>query len=361
MTPVHPKDLLRTVQADIRRNILRAENGIKHVAAIDRAATAQTPKDVVWRRDNVTVWRYRNDDIRHSPPVFIIASLVSRAYVLDLRPGHSLIEWLRDSHFDVYMIDFGDPDAADAHNTLETYVDRYLRPALRAAAGSGEITVFGYCLGGLLGLMTVAADPGLPVRNLVCLATPVDFQKLEDGIFEYIRRGRVKIDDIVDDSGNIPGPVMRNFFRLRKPTADIAQHVALLERLWDSEYVDGFQAISKWAADSVAFPGALGQQMSDVLLRKNAVAYNELRLGDKRIDFCDVTCPILSVIAADDDLVPSASSAPLLDLVGSPDKTLLELPGGHMGLILGRRAVTRTLPALKEWLADHGEPAGGNV
>ena len=43
-----PQTVLDRVRRDVERNALRARNGIKLVAGVDRPGVGQTPKDVVW-------------------------------------------------------------------------------------------------------------------------------------------------------------------------------------------------------------------------------------------------------------------------------------------------------------------------
>jgi len=92
-----PIDLAARVRREVERNALRTRNGIKPVAGVNRPGVGLTPKDVVWQRDRAQLWRYRNDRINWSPPIFLVASLVNRSYVLDLLPGNSFIEQLRDA------------------------------------------------------------------------------------------------------------------------------------------------------------------------------------------------------------------------------------------------------------------------
>ena len=87
------------------------------------ARRGATPKEVVWQRDKAELWRYRNGTVRYGPPVLIVHSLVSRSYILDLRPGSSLIEYLTGRGIDVFLLDWGVPDELDAENDLERYVD----------------------------------------------------------------------------------------------------------------------------------------------------------------------------------------------------------------------------------------------
>jgi polyhydroxyalkanoate synthase subunit PhaC len=79
-----PGELLDRVRRDVERNALRARNGLKLAAGIDRPQLGLSPKDLVWSSGRCELWRYRNDAVRLSPPLVIVFSLVSRSYVLDL-------------------------------------------------------------------------------------------------------------------------------------------------------------------------------------------------------------------------------------------------------------------------------------
>src|SRR3954452_17833758 len=122
-----PNDLLARANRDLERSYLRARNGLRYVRGSHRPQLGVTPKDVVWQRDKAQLWHYRRETpARYEQPIVFVTSLVSRSYILDLLPGSSSVEFLRDQGFDVSMIDWGIPDELDAQNTLETYVDEYL-------------------------------------------------------------------------------------------------------------------------------------------------------------------------------------------------------------------------------------------
>ena len=121
-----PADLLARVNRDVERSYLRTRNGLRYVRGSQRPKLGTTPKEVVWRRDKAQLWRYRSGPARYAQPLLIVTSLVSRSYILDLLPGSSAVEFLRDRGFDVFLLDWGIPDELDADNSLETYVDEYL-------------------------------------------------------------------------------------------------------------------------------------------------------------------------------------------------------------------------------------------
>ncbi len=349
-----PTELVQRVRRDVGRNLLRARNGVKYVTGIDRPKVGQTPKDTVWRRDRAELWHYRSEQVTEQVPVLIVMSLISRSYVLDLYPGMSFVAALRDAGFDVYMLDWGIPDERDAGNSLTTYVDELLPAAidaLLAESGSDVVNVIGYCYGGLLSLLLGAAHPDLPVASLVTMATPVDFDEM--GLFgRVLDAGRIDPGDLLDDTGNVPPDVIRNAFRVLKPTADLTQYAVLWEKLWDDRQMEGFQVMGQWTRDHIPFPGKAFRETVEIM-REDAVKHDTVRLGDRPVSLKNLTWPLLNVIAGKDHIVPRCAALPVVDLVGSAESRTLELSAGHVGLVMGRSASTTTLPEIFGWLRAH--------
>ena len=356
-TLLDPAELVARVRRDVDRSLLRAKNGIKIVAGSDRPGVGLTPKDTVWRRDKAQLWRYRSENRTYATPVVIVMSLVSRSYILDLRPGNSFVEYLLGRGFDVFLVDWGIPDELEAGNTLETYCDEYLPRAVAAAsdvAGVEGVTVYGYCFGGLLSLLYGAGHPGLPIRNLGVMATPIDFRRMGP-MAALLQEGRVDPETLIDETGNVPPDAIANSFKVLKPTGDLTTYANLWENLWNDQYLEGYQAMTQWTRDHIPFPGACFRQTADLLSRKNQLATGKVDLGDRVVDLADITCPFLNVVAENDHIVPVDAVGPLTDLVGSQDKTELRLRAGHVGLVVGRSAAKNTLPAIAGWLAERSE------
>jgi polyhydroxyalkanoate synthase len=356
-----PQTVLDRVRRDVERNALRARNGIKLAAGIDRPGVGLTPKDVVWQRGRCQLWHYRNSSdggVRYRPPLLVVFSLISRSYILDLTPGNSFIEQLLAAGFDVYMVDWGEPDERDAQNTLEDYVDDYIPAAVDRVleiSGCAEINLFGYCFGGDLSLLYAAHHPDAPLRSLTVLATPVDFQRMGP-MADLFRVGGLEIDQVVDEDGNLPPSVVVQGFKTLTPTAEVTRYVTLWERLWNDEYVAAYQAMTGWSDDHVPFPGAAARQTVQMLVRDNGMVTDRLTVGGDEVHLRDITVPFLTVRANRDHIVPPDAAAPLIDLVGSEDKHELRLDAGHMGLVVGRTAAKTTVPTILDFLRRRSEP-----
>jgi len=299
--------IVNTLRRDAQRSVFRARNGIKYVGGIGRPTVGASPRRTIWSGGKAQLWRFESD-VREPgrPPLVIVFSTLGRSYVLDLMPGASFVERLLAAGTDLFLVDFGVPDDVDAGNTLETYVDGYLPRAFRAAArasGHEQIDVLGYCFGGMLTALSVAGNPKLPVRTLITMAAPIDFSRI-GGVLSVFRRGRLEVEDVVDHTGNIPAEAIDRMFRAMKPTADLTTYAALWEKLWNDDFVTGFQAMNRWVHDQVPFPGAFAEQCVDLLLRRNALVADAVPLGAREVRLSDITCPVLCITAERDHIVP---------------------------------------------------------
>ena len=354
-----PTEMVGRLRRDMGRNVARARNGVKHLAGIDRVKVGQTPREEVWSLDKMTLYRYRSEQRTYGPPVLLIMSLVSKSYIFDLRPGSSFVEVLLGRGLDVFMLDWGIPDHLDAENTHETYCDDYLPQVIARTceeADVDELTLLGYCYGGILALLHQAGHVDGPVRNLAVMATPIDFAQMGP-MATMVAEGRMEVDDMLDETGNVPAEAMLNSFRLLRPTGDIAGYATLWQNLWNDEYLEAYQAMTGWGRDQIPFPGATMRQSVRLFNRENALLNDTMRLGGRRVSLKDITVPFLSVLAEKDHIAPPESVAPLIGLVGSEDRTEMRLPAGHVGLIVGKAASKNTMPAIADWLVSRsGEP-----
>ncbi len=357
---LNPAELLLRVNRDVERSILRARNGVRYIRGTHRPALGATPKDVVWKSGKAELWRYKGGDRRYGPPVVIVHSLVSRSYILDLRPRNSTVEYLTGAGLDVFMLDWGVPDELDADNDLARYVDWYMPRALAVArrmSGHEELTLAGYCLGGVLAALYAAGHEEANVRNLILMATPIDYSEM-GAMVALLRDGRLDPDDLVDETGNVPADALYSGFYMLAPTAEVAQKATLLENLWNDEFVEGFQAMATWSRDHVPFPGAAFRELTELLVRQNILMTGGIRLGERQIGLAEVRGNVLSAMAERDNVVPPSAVEPAMQLIGDPARREeLRLPGGHVTFGTGRSAFKHTMPKLTQWIIDHSDPA----
>jgi polyhydroxyalkanoate synthase len=351
-------DILEGLRKDLERNALRLRNGIKYAAGGEFAPLAPTPSEVVWAEADVHVRRYgRGSQARYRPPVLVFLGLVGRSYVFDLWQGNSIVQQLTDAGFDAYVLDWGVPDVQDAGNTLETYLMGYLPRAIRAVlaeSGAEQVNLLTYCMGGCMAVHALAAQPELPVGALVTMASPIDFSKLGP-LIDALVEGRIEPDSVLDETGNVPGSIVRESFKSRKPTGDLVNYANLWQNLWNDDYMEGFQAIGRWLHEHIPMPGALFKQVVTQWLQGNGFVTDSLRLGGRPAPLGNVRIPVLAVIATRDDITTEAATKPIVSALTGTKVDLMAVDAGHASLFSGRKAVKAVMPGVFEWLASHSE------
>ena len=350
-------DVLGALRREMSLAGLRLRNGLAYARGEHTERVQPTAKDVVWQRDKVTLYRCRSDGVRLGPPVLALIGLVSRSYVLDLAPGNTFLGAMSEAGFDVYLVDWGVPDEADAENTLDTYASRYLPRVInvvKSHSGSDSVNLLAYCMGAQLALMYLSQRRNHGVNAMVTLAPPVDFDEM-GFLARPFRDPNFPPESLIDDRGLVPASVVARGFTMKTPTYDVVSYVDLLQKLSDTQKLEAHAAMTTWIRDHLPWPGAAFRQMVQMFLRDNAFVNGTARVAGRPANLSDIDVPILNVMAERDDVVPLASSAALAKLVPAEYYEEFRITAGHVGLVLGRTASRTTIPTVIEWLRSHSQ------
>ena len=350
--------VLGALRKEIERGAVRARNGIKVAGGATFAPPNPTPSDVIWREGKVHVRRYRRETpARLQPPVVAFLGLVGNSSVFDLYKGGSIAQMLLDWGFDAYVWEWGGADETDAENSLDLYLGHYFPRGLRAIceeSGTDDVNVLAYCMGGILTMHALAAQPELPIRSVVTLASPFDFRHT-GAVVDALREGKITPEDAIDETGNVPGPLVRESFKRLKPTSDFVNYANLWQNLWNDRYVEGWQAIGRFLHDHPNVAGAAFRQIVEQWMRGNAFVTNRLRLNGRHADLGNVRVPVLAAIAKRDDIAYESSTSAIKDVLPNADVELLKIDSGHVSLFAGREAVKVVMPQIFQWLEAHSE------
>ena len=316
-------------------------------------ALGATPRETILAQGTLKLHHFLPQaDAVYRVPVLIVTSLVNQPYILDLVPGQSMVEDLLQQGFDVYMIEWGRPRREHAGLTLEDHVlERLPRCVERVLQHSGEreLSVIGYCVGGLLSVLYAALTPKAPMKNLVCMAAPINADGLES-LKAWMGPGFDE-EALLEHHGNVPADWVQNTLRALRPFGKMAGAMSLLNQIDNEEVVRSNLRMGKWETDNIPFPGATFRQMVNDFLRGNKLVAGGWRIGGQVADLARITTPLLHLLAADDHITPYAAARDLVPRVSSRDKQEIIVKGGHVGLVAGRGAQTRMWPALQAWLA----------
>ncbi|MFL5426333.1 MAG: alpha/beta fold hydrolase, partial [Myxococcales bacterium] len=239
---------------------------------------------------------------------------------------------------------------------LEDYVLEYLPRALRkvkAVSGSESFTVLGWCIGALLSTLYASLRPDDGLKNLILLTAPLDFSNHEAiSLARMAAERNFDVDRMLAAHGNMPAEMLDYGAKMLKPVENfVGSYVRLLDNLHDKRVVESWHAMNTWVNDGIPMAGRTYRQLVVDLYRQNRLMNGTLALRGEKVDLGQLRANLLNVIAEDDHITPPCQSDGLVDRVASTDKTVLRVPGGHIGIMAGSGAVKTTWPKIDAWLA----------
>lgn len=309
---------------------------------------AQTPRDTITLEGGAALYHFRG--AATGVPVLLVPSLINRWYVMDLRPGASLVEALVGAGIDVWLLDWGAPEPEDRYLDWEAVLARLGRASRRVLreTGAARHALLGYCMGGTLTAIHAALHPET-IAALVTLAAPIDFAR--GGMLRAMVDPRWFDAGAVAEAGNVSPSQMQAGFTALRPTLELAKLVSLPDVHADPKAREAFLALDAWASDNIAFPAAAYRRYIGDIYQRNELVAGTHRVGNRAVELSAITCPVLAITATRDQICPPPAAVALLDHVGSTDTGVLEVQGGHVGAVVGSRAAREMYPALARWLS----------
>ncbi|HEX6292036.1 MAG TPA: alpha/beta fold hydrolase [Herpetosiphonaceae bacterium] len=344
--------MFQRMQHDLEEMQERFGALFKTMLAARPGTIGRTPAETVYTEHNVRLLHYRPTVAEpHPVPLLIVPSVIKRALILDLAPGRSLVEHLVGQGLDVYMIDWGKAGPEQRSVTLDQYVVGYLRRVVQHVhrrSGQSRINLLGYSLGGTLTAI-FSALYGRYVQSLVQLAAPINFHD-EGLISQWTRPERFNVDLIVNTLSTMPLELMRASLRMLQPTAQIMQQIALAERFGDTHAIQDLLAMQVWMSDMALLPGEAYRTFIKECYQANHLVQGKLVIGGQRVDLRRIDQPLLTIAASGDRICPPRSVAALNEHVASADRQVLEIPGGHIDLVVSSDVTGQLWPQISAWL-----------
>jgi polyhydroxyalkanoate synthase len=323
-----------------------------------KAAIAQTPKQLVWSLNKAKLYRYVPmvpEKQRHPIPLLLVFAVMNRPYILDLRPGHSYVEFMLKKGYDLYLLDWGCPGPEDKNMNFGDYTLEYLPRAIRklkAVSKVEEFSMLGWCIGAIIATSYAALRPDDGLRNLILLTAPLDFSDKEGITFaRWTAEPYFDVDKVLQTFGNMPAEMIEYGAKALKP---VENYVGSFLRLWDNindpKVVEAWHAMNTWVTDNIPMAGATFRQLVVDLYRNDRLMKGEWVLRGERVDLDKIRANLLTVIAETDHITPPCQSRAIMGKVSSKDKELFSIPGGHIGIMAGSGAAKVTWPHLDGWL-----------
>jgi len=285
-------------------------------------------------------------------PILIVMATTNRGYILDMVPGQSFIEFLLKRGYDVYMLDWTAPKPEERSLRMEDYVLDFIPHCLKRVqedCGEEDVSVIGYCFGGVLSLLYASIHADGPVKNLICFTTPIDFRKMT--LFQnFSDRRYFDVDGLVDAVGNVPPEMILSSFEMLRPASRAISQIQLWDNIWNDEYVKSYRMFDRWATDTLPLAGEYFRTITKDLMWDNKLFNGSMTVGGRAADLASIKVPLLHAVAEHDHIVPYEAARHLIPMVGSADKEEVILKGGHVSLVAGPNAMKRLWPKLDNWL-----------
>ena len=310
-------------------------------------------------------YRPRGTAREHGDPILLVTPLAAPAICFDLRRGCSLVEHFVDSGRPTYLVEYGEVSFANRNLGMEHWVDEVIPEAIREVsrhAGGRPVHVVGWSLGGIFALLTAADQPDLPIASLTTVGSPTDVTQvpLVAPIRPFLGLAGERAGLVTQAyriMGGAPKPLVRRAFQLSSFNKLVTKPIAIVAKLDDADFLAQVEAVDRFTANMIAYPGRTFGQLYHRILKGNQLASGTITMDDREIKLANLTAPLLAFGGASDGIAPVQCVRPIVDLVPNAAKMRFEVvPGGHLGMLTGRAARTTTWRVMDEWIAENSTP-----
>src|SRR5918998_3255536 len=302
-----------TLAEEILESYRKLEKARDILSTAGNVGVGDTPHEVLIEKRAYRLLHYQQMVSKTArTPILVVYALINRSYVLDLQPDKSWIRSLLSQGFDVYLIDWKAPTAADKYVSFDDYVNCYIDDCVEAVLEKNRVeklTLHGYCMGGTMSAMYTALHQD-KVKNLAVIAPVIDGQKDFTVIGNLAKN--MDVDTMQQVIGNLQSEQLYALYSTLKPFKQgINKYLNLLQNVDNEEFVSNFLRLEKWLYDTPPIAGETFRQWITDIYQKNLLVNNEMKLSDKIVDLSTIKVPLLNVIADEDHLVSPQCSAPL--------------------------------------------------
>ncbi len=323
---------------------VEANNGEMQVTLADRGAfvlgenIATTPGNVVFRNSMFELIQYApSTETVYETPLLIFPPWINKFYVLDLKPANSLIKWIVDQGFTLFVVSWVNPDATYADIGMDDYIrDGYLTAMaeVRRICDQPRLNAVGYCIAGTTLGLTLAhlqKQGDSSVNSATFFTTMTDFSDpgevgvfLDNDFVDGIER-QMAADGVLDKSF-----MSRTFSYLR--SNDLIYGPAIKSYML-GEAPPAFDLLF-WNGDGTNLPAKMAIEYLRGLCQNDGFAKGVFPVFGTPVSLDDIKLPVCAIACETDHIAHWKGSFNGIKQFGSADKTFILSQSGHIAGII---------------------------